>query len=611
MAPADAQNGPNMTREIIESRGVRIPFYPEIMTPPIERPLRKGRYEGGECLAVEIVVGKDDRVLELGTGIGLVSTKAAMADGVDRVLTFEANPSLIPVIREIHELNGVRDRIEVVNGLVTRGEAPETLAFYRRRDFWASSLSPSAGAYIDQVDVATHDFDAVLADLKPTIVVCDIEGAELDLFDGADLSSARYVIMEIHPKVYGAEGVRRIFDNMSAKGFGYSPKISRGGTVITFERVGAPSIAAISTFTAEPAPVQVPAPVAEARAAKAGQGPRVLIPTCMKNEGPYILEWIAYHRAIGVTDFLIFTNDCTDGSDLLLDRLDQLGIVQHLPNPALSVASPHFQPIALSYIPHFPVFQEADYVISMDVDEFLNIRVGDGTIPALLNAIGDADAISMMESIFACDDAEVFEDKLTVEQFSRCMTHHPGLRRARRGVKSLVRRASGLTIKNHRPFATDQVSYADVTWLDGAGKPVPEEFMTEAENGMDCRGRYDLAFLNHYPLRSMEGFLLKHDRGDVVSANRRVTQRYWRTRNRPDVEDVTLHAWLGHIREGIAALRADPEIARLHDASVAWHKTRITELRQMPEYQEFLSALKAMSGRTADSAEEGTEAPSG
>ncbi|HRK43782.1 MAG TPA: glycosyltransferase family 2 protein, partial [Gemmobacter sp.] len=25
--------------------------------------------------------------------------------------------------------------------------------------------------------------------------------------------------------------------------------------------------------------------------------------TCMRNEGPFLLEWLAYHRLIGVTDF--------------------------------------------------------------------------------------------------------------------------------------------------------------------------------------------------------------------------------------------------------------------------------------------------------------------
>ncbi|NHX28195.1 glycosyltransferase family 2 protein, partial [Escherichia coli] len=60
---------------------------------------------------------------------------------------------------------------------------------------------------------------------------------------------------------------------------------------------------------------------------------RKIIVSTMKNEGPYILEWIAYHRAIGFDDFVLFSNDCTDGTNLILNRLDQMGIVQHFDNP--------------------------------------------------------------------------------------------------------------------------------------------------------------------------------------------------------------------------------------------------------------------------------------
>jgi len=35
---------------------------------------------------------------------------------------------------------------------------------------------------------------------------------------------------------------------------------------------------------------------------------------CMKNEAPYIAEWIAYHYAIGVDTFLIYANDCSGGT---------------------------------------------------------------------------------------------------------------------------------------------------------------------------------------------------------------------------------------------------------------------------------------------------------
>jgi hypothetical protein len=61
---------------------------------------------------------------------------------------------------------------------------------------------------------------------------------------------------------------------------------------------------------------------------------RALIVTCVRNEAPLLLEWIAYHQAIGFTDFLLYSNDCDDGTDALLDRLAQMGVIAHVPNHA-------------------------------------------------------------------------------------------------------------------------------------------------------------------------------------------------------------------------------------------------------------------------------------
>jgi hypothetical protein len=68
-------------------------------------------------------------------------------------------------------------------------------------------------------------------------------------------------------------------------------------------------------------PVRPPRSEVEAGPAMAASAGRTAIVTTMKNEGPFILEWLAYHRAIGVEDFLIYTNDCSDGTDTMLELL--------------------------------------------------------------------------------------------------------------------------------------------------------------------------------------------------------------------------------------------------------------------------------------------------
>ena len=56
----------------------------------------------------------------------------------------------------------------------------------------------------------------------------------------------------------------------------------------------------------------------------------------VRNEGAFLLEWLAHHRAVGVTDFVVFSNDCDDGTDLILDRLAAMGLIHHHPKCLLN-----------------------------------------------------------------------------------------------------------------------------------------------------------------------------------------------------------------------------------------------------------------------------------
>ena len=52
---------------------------------------------------------------------------------------------------------------------------------------------------------------------------------------------------------------------------------------------------------------------------------RSLIVTTQKNEGAFLLEWLAHHKSIGFDDILVLSNDCSDGNDTMLDRLQDMG----------------------------------------------------------------------------------------------------------------------------------------------------------------------------------------------------------------------------------------------------------------------------------------------
>ena len=55
--------------------------------------------------------------------------------------------------------------------------------------------------------------------------------------------------------------------------------------------------------------------------------------TCVRNEGAYLIEWLAHHRAVGFDHFVVFTNDCSDQTCQVLDYFAGLGWVTHIPNP--------------------------------------------------------------------------------------------------------------------------------------------------------------------------------------------------------------------------------------------------------------------------------------
>jgi hypothetical protein len=321
---------------------------------------------------------------------------------------------------------------------------------------------------------------------------------------------------------------------------------------------------------------------------------RITAVTCVKNEGPFLLEWIAFQRLIGVTDFLFYSNDCTDGTDHLLDALAAKGEVVHLPNPA---EGRNYQMEALKHAAHQPVVKEADWVWVADVDEFLNIHVGDHTIPALIAACGNPQAISVTFQFFANCSVHRFEDKPIIAQFSR--SHNPDIwcNELAIEVKSLMRRDFPLQYFGaHRPFFSKRLDEAKhPSWTDGSGRKVPHKFLI-AENSRRVRkypakGARQFATLNHYALRSLDSYLVKNDRGDVNRENRAFDDGYWRERNDPAWEDKTILRYLPALEAKLAQMKADPEIGALHDTAVRLHREKCAALKAQEAYAEMYNQL--------------------
>ncbi len=309
--------------------------------------------------------------------------------------------------------------------------------------------------------------------------------------------------------------------------------------------------------------------------------PRIAAVTCVRNEGPFLLEWIAFHRMAGVRDFLFYSNDCTDGTDLLLDALAARGIVVHLPNPATGRA---YQMEALKAAARHPVLRGADWVLVTDVDEFVNVHAGAGTLADLIAACGDPRAISLPFRFFANGGIEGFADAPVIAQFLH--SHDPDLWGAETAieVKTLFRKDFPLQyIGAHRPFAKRGTDAATIAWTDGSGRPVPLDFAAASRKrrlrAFPAAGARAHATLHHYALRSLDSYLVKLDRGDVNRAGRTFDLDYWRARNDGGCEDRTILRHLPRTLAEIARLRADPDVDRLHRQCVDSHRAKAAEMR--------------------------------
>ncbi|MDC0737870.1 glycosyltransferase family 2 protein [Cognatishimia sp. SS12] len=314
--------------------------------------------------------------------------------------------------------------------------------------------------------------------------------------------------------------------------------------------------------------------------------------TSVRDEGPYLLEWIAHHKAAGVTDFLVYSNDCSDGTDDILKILQRADVVRHVPQEKTSGQSVQWQALKAAW--KHPLCKKADWIWVADCDEFINVKTGSHRFQDLIAAVSpEADAIALQWRLFGHNDIVDLADAPVTQQFTRAIAPDAQYPIAASLCKTLFRPAGPFNMLGvHRPKQKDLSKARRPIFVDGGGAFLPESFAKNPARislyGMPA-GR-GLAELNHYAIRSAMAFLLKRARG-LPNRKKSIDLAYWVDRNFNQTEDRSIDAMRPATEAVLQDLLKIPGLQSLHEAAVAHHRAKFETLIAEPDNQKLMTQI--------------------
>ncbi|MBU2993097.1 glycosyltransferase family 2 protein [Octadecabacter sp. B2R22] len=327
----------------------------------------------------------------------------------------------------------------------------------------------------------------------------------------------------------------------------------------------------------------------------------------MKDEGHSLVEWVAYHKHIGFDNICVYTNNCGDGTDKMLVRLQELGWVQHFENEVPEDKKP--QPNALMLATKNDEVMDSEWILTMDADEFLSVKVGRGWVSDLVERMDeDADAMAITWRFFGANDITDWNPGLVIENYTRAA---PDMFKKGWGVKTIFKPYRDIKLGIHRPHikkAKQEPANAkllfDQKWLNGSGNPMPDEFSLSGWRSTKPTLGYKWAELNHYAVKSYEAYLLRRVRGNVNNKEDKYNAAYFALfdRNEEEHMNVTRHA--RGTKKKMAQILSDPIMRELQDKALEFHANRVEMLRTSGEYDQWLKDLKEASEVPLDKLDE-------
>jgi FkbM family methyltransferase len=206
-----------------------------------------GIYEWGERRAVLRYILRDCPVVEFGASLGFISSLAARQTPDQPQVAVEANPHLLPLLKENTARNGAAGKVQIQwNAIDYSGAAVVNLDLGSGSSLGGAVVAGNglpAGRPTVAVPCTTLGAIVRERNFSRYLLVCDIEGAEAGFLreDPATIAACQQMIIELH-EANTPDGIRVTPSELGEKlaaAWGLQV-ISRDGNVWVLERAAHP-----------------------------------------------------------------------------------------------------------------------------------------------------------------------------------------------------------------------------------------------------------------------------------------------------------------------------------------------------------------------------------
>ena len=273
--------------------------------------------------------------------------------------------------------------------------------------------------------------------------------------------------------------------------------------------------------------------------------PTVAIIATARDEGPYLLEWIAYHRVLGIRAFLIADNGGADNTSELLQDLHERGIIYRLDWRAEQFMQMQYYHQALAAAK----MAQLDGVFLLDIDEFLRPEYGHSVSLIAARWLDDPTigAVALNWAVYGSSGRVEPGYGLVTERFTRRAEPQFVYNRL---SKPFVRVSACDGFLNPHVPALREGRY-----INTRGEPVT--WMEPQYHGVTTSVAWDKIRIDHFQVKSRAECERKKTRGDAFDAGQDY-QQYFEQNDRNEVDDPMPETLIERTRQEIVRIMMAP-----------------------------------------------------